>query len=325
MKRKLVILLSSLVLLSMMVLLWQFTAVVSITKRADDTRLAVWMSVSWSMEAHTDEQVQSLSDELTALSVDDAYVYVSYLRSGDTFNPTYDYANDFLNAMRELDSDVRWFAWIGVPISIHQPDGTWIANRLEDAGIRQQIADFALFTVSELGFDGVHLNAELIPNDDSAFLDTLALIRETLPDDVPLSTTAHALRLSQPITSIPYPTIAHHWSPDYLRNVAQEVDQVVLMAYDSGLLFPRDYQSWMTYQTETSALALQDTETEFIIGLPISEEWTPSHQTQAETLAHALTGLSSGWDNRINGIALYPYWELDINERDVLGEFLSPR
>lgn len=203
---------------------------------------------------------------------------------------------------------------MGVPISITNEDGHQIDNRLESVVIRSQIADFAEFTITGLGFDGFHLNAELIPDSDPAFLATLALIREQLPETAFFSTTAHALRPLRPVTSIPYPHAPHHWTPEFLSEVATHVDQIALMAYDSGLPFPRDYRSWISYQTEMSASALSDNDVDLLIGLPTSEEWTITHQTQAETLAHALYGFSNGFAAGIDGIALYPYWEIDDSE-----------
>ncbi len=296
-------------------LLWQFMPIeMERCFHHEDLRTAVWMGVTWSMDAHSADDLTDLAAELQGYQVKDAYIYVSYLRPGDMFNPTYDHAAYFLNQMRKLAPPIRWLAWIGVPINITQPDGTYIANRLEDPNIRSQIADFAAMTVAKLGFDGIHLNAELIPNDDPTFLLTLEAIRKALPNDAFFSTTAHALRSPTPITSIPYPTIAHHWTPDYLYEVALRVDQVALMAYDSGLPFPRDYRNWVAYQTQASALALSDLDTELFVGLPTSEEWTPSHQTQAETLAQALVGFKQADDPRMNGIALYPYWETTSDE-----------
>ncbi len=70
----------------------------------------------------------------------------------------------------------------------------------------------------------------------------------------------------------------------------------------------------MEYQTRTAGAALVDKPTELLIGLPVSEEWTWSHQTQAETLTDALSGLSSSYSDAVAGIALYPYWEMSPDE-----------
>jgi hypothetical protein len=286
------------------------------------TPLAVWVGVEWSMEAHTDAEIAALATDLTMRGVDHAYVYVSYLKPGDFFNPTFDHAATFTERFRDHAPEIHLWAWIGVPISVTQPDGSRVENRLTDPEIRNQIAVFSAMTIDELGFDGVHLNAELIPNDDPAFLATLSAIRLALPPDTPLSTTAHALRLTKSVTMIPYPTIRHHGSSDYLREVARLSDQVVLMMYDSGLISPADYRQWSSYQVQASTEALGDLEVEFLIGISVSEEITPSHSV-AESLANGLAGLQAGLaqssaPQAFDGIALYPYWEMSADEWDLL-------
>jgi hypothetical protein len=275
-------------------------------------RTAAWVSIEWSIEAHTPEQIQAA---FAPYQIDDLWVYTSYLKPDGTFNETYAHAAEFNRAFEELAPHVRRLAWIGVPISITQPDGTVVANRLNDPAVRAQIAEFCAFAVETLGFDGVHLNAELIPEGDPAFLQTLEAIRKALPEEAWFSTTAHALRLTENVTWTPYPAIMHHWSAAYLQQVAQHVDQIGLMAYDSGLPFAADYRAWMTYQTQAASEALANSNVELFIGLPVSQEWTPSHQTQAETLAQALAGFRSGLHasrapQAVTGLAIYPHWEM---------------
>jgi len=311
------------------VVVWQFSPPPQATAPENfQPRIAVWMGVTWSMDAYSDEELQSLAGDLQAQGVDDAFVYVSYLTADDTFNATYEYAADFTRRMKHYAPEIRFFAWVGVPISITTPDRTVIENRLTDPVILQNIANFAGRTITEMGFDGFHLNAELIPNEDDAFLQTLDEIRQALPEDVILTTTAHALRLEGFVTLTPYPTQAHHSTPAYLRKISQRVDQVALMAYDSGLFTPADYRAWMAYQVQESAAVFVDSDTELLIGVPTSEEWTRSHQLQAESLDNALSGFGAGLDavdeiGSISGIAIYPYWETDEEEWDALGQFVE--
>lgn len=320
-RRRIIVIVITLVCL--LFLIYQFTVPMMNAPRIEDVDLqvAVWMGVTWSMDEQSRDTVEQLAESLKVQQVDDLYVYVSYLKAGDLFNPTYDHAQEFVTTLKQANPELRVLAWIGVPISIMQPDGTYIENRLESDAIRQQIAEFSAFTVTELGFDGVHLNAELIPNGDDAFIKTLQLINQTLPENAYFSSTAHALRLDKQVTTSPYPTMGHHWSSDYLRDVAEHVDQIALMAYDSGLSFPRDYLHWMIYQVEASQQALADTSTELIIGLPTSEEWTPSHQTQAETILVALNGVQAGHTSGLDGIGVYPYWDTDDAEWRVIVNF----
>ena len=115
------------------------------------TKLAVWMGVTWSMDAHTAAEINALAADLNAQQVDYAYVYVSYLRPNDTFNATYDHAAEFTRRLREAAPNVALFAWVGVPITTDASD-----NRLTDSAVRQHIADFAAITITEMGFDGFH-------------------------------------------------------------------------------------------------------------------------------------------------------------------------
>lgn len=285
-----------------------------------DLRLATWLSVSWSMSQYEAAEVMKLTERLAALAVDDVYVYISYLKPDGTFNPTFDFAREFVAALKRYAPELRALAWIGVPVSV---EGVEQANRLASAEIRRTIADFSRYAVAELGFDGVHLNAELVADGDSWLLETLAAIRDALPERAFLSATAHPLRRQEPVTFMPYPAVAHHWSPAYFQRVAQSVDQIVLMAYDSGLVFPHDYLNWIRYQVERSQEALQNDPTELIIGASLSAEWTLSHQTQAETLRLALAGMKMGLPARLDGIAIYPFWETNENESKLIARSLG--
>lgn len=285
-----------------------------------DLRLSTWLSVSWSMSPHDAEEMMKLTERLAALAVDDVYVYVSYLKPEGAFNPTFGFAREFVAALKRYAPELRALAWVGVPVSV---EGVEPVNRLASAEIRRTIADFSRYAVEDLGFAGLHLNAELVADGDTWLLETLAEIRDAMPAHAILSATAHPLRLQEPVTFMPYPAVAHHWSPAYFQRVAQSVDQIVLMAYDSGLVFPRDYLNWMRYQVERSQEALRNDPTELIIGASLSAEWTLSHQTQAETLRLALAGMKMGLSERLDGIAIYPVWETNENESKLIARSLG--
>lgn len=287
-------------------------------------RRAAWVEIDWAMEQHTDVEIAALAADFQRRGITDGFFYVSYLNADGEFNLTYDHAADFTQRFRAVAPEVRLLAWVGVPISITHEDGRVLSNRLADPDVRAQIAAFSRRTV-DLGFDGIHLNAEPITNGDAAYLATLSEIRASLPDGAFLSVAPHALRLTEPVLAIPYPRIDHHWSADYLRQVASNVDQVAVMAYDSGLFFPTDYRAWMAYQVKAVSTALADTDVDVLIGLPTSEEDTPSHRVGIESLDNALYGLRVGLvdsesSNVIDGIAIYPYWETSADEWERLAQ-----
>jgi hypothetical protein len=280
-------------------------------------RLAGWFGIEWVMEPLPkvfSPKYRDLAKTLIDNQINDAYFYVSYLKPGDFFNPTFDHAADFVTWIHKVAPDTRILAWIGVPISITQPDGTFVANRLASADIRQKIADFAASLVTDYGFDGVHLNAELAINDDLALIETLKTVRAALPAGAYFSIATHALRPEEIVTWVPYPILAHHWSPEYLLRAAEHVDQIVVMAYDSGLPSPLDYRNWTAYQTKKAAEVLADLPVELLIGVSASAEWTTSHQTQAEYLENAVAGVLQGLREspvQPDGLAVYAAWEMD--------------
>jgi len=101
--------------------------------------------------------------------------------------------------------------------------------------------------------------------------------------------------------------------------VAENSDQIAIMAYDSGLFLPSDYRLWMAYQVKTSAESLAGLKTQLYIGIPASEEWTLSHNITVEYLANALYGVRLGISqtqaySTITGVAIYPHWEISSNE-----------
>ncbi len=255
---------------------------------------AAWLGVTWSMDAHSAAEIEALARDLQQHHISTIFVYVSYLRPGDVFNPTFDHARQFVDIMRFAAPDMTLLGWVGVPVQITHPDGKYSEDRLKNPSVRALIAEFSARVVDEIGFDGVHLNAEVVVDGSPSFVAALQAIRAALPPQAILSTTAHPLRLTEQITAVPYPTLASHWSANYLRRVAQHSDQVALMAYDSGLFLPSDYRAWVAFQTRNSAAALAGTDAELLIGVPVSEEWTPSHPVIAETLPNALHGVRTG-------------------------------
>ena len=291
-----------------------------------DLTRAVWADVTWSMDAHTDDEITALAAELSAHRVSAIFLYTSYLKAGNTFNPTYEHAAQNVRRLRQAAPGLHILAWVGVPVGITQLDGAFVSNRLADEAVRQLIAAFSRRAVVELGFDGVHLDPEPVSDGDPALIETLATVRAALPATATLSLATHALHPYEPVTAVPYPKLPTSWSPEYLRRVAERCDEIAVMAYDSGLFLPSDYRSWMAFQIRATASALEDVGTRVLIGVPASEEWTLTHNTTTEYLANALYGVRLGLSQantpaEIDGLALYPHWEVSLDEWRLIDDF----
>lgn len=288
---------------------------------------AAWVGVTWVMDSHTDDEIQALAANLQAHHARYVFAYISYLKPDDTFNPTFEHAATFARRFHAIAPGVMLLGWLGIPTQATTPGGHYLENRLDSKEIRTAIASFSTQIVENWGFDGIHLDAEPILTGDPAFINTLQTIREGMPAQSILSVAAPALQVTRAVTASPYPSSPYHWTPEYFRLAASYSDQIVVMAYDSGLFLPADYRNWIAYQVETAAVALDNDESQLLIGVPVSEEWTPSHQTHTEYLANALYGIQSALAEsavarrNIAGIAVYPYWEIDEREWDLLDQF----
>jgi hypothetical protein len=105
------------------------------------------------------------------------------------------------------------------------------------------------------------------------------------------------------------PLIGHSkwWSPRYLSEVAQHLDQVVLMSYDTALPVAPLYTGYVRRQTEV-ALDAVPPGTELLMGLPAYHDNTWTHRSSAETVAAAVHGVRLGLgstDRELVGVALY--------------------
>ncbi|MCZ7542839.1 MAG: glycosyl hydrolase family 18 protein [Anaerolineae bacterium] len=282
-------------------------------------RNAVWLGVTWVNDPHADEEIRLLGEHLSANHVRYAYVYVSYLRVDRTeWNPTYDHARTFVRKLKAAAPDVQALAWLGVPARTE--DGTY---RLDSAAVRRRVAQFAARTVEQFDFDGVHVNVESVldGNDDLPLL--LEQVRDEIGPDVLLSI-AVPPDWNPGLPEVPAGEAADVgavWSTEYKQRVGALVDQVALMAYNSGLDTAADYETWVAYQVEqySTALAGLDNSVELIVGVPTYAE-DPGHDELAESLRAALDGVRDGLQRAgpassvVGGIGLYAFWDTDAVE-----------
>jgi hypothetical protein len=309
-------------------LIWQFLPPPSSPALPETyhSQKAVWLGITWVMDSHSDVEIQALAQNLHAHKISTIFAYLSYLKPGDFFNPTFDHAQNFTQKMHTIAPDIMLLAWVGVPIHVTTPDGQHIDNRLADPKVQTVIGDFSRQVVEDLGFDGIHIDAEPVSDGSSAFISTLKVIRSKLPSGAILSLAGQALHPEESTIVEQFPKTEYRWSESYLKAVAENSDQIAIMAYDSGLFLPRDYRAWMAYQVRTSATILAPFDTQLFIGVPVSEEWTLSHNLTTEYLANALYGVRLGISQSqdyeaVTGIAVYPYWEISEDEWSLLDEF----
>ncbi len=280
---------------------------------------AVWLGVTWANDPHPEDEIRLLAQHLRDYHIRDVYVYVSYLRvdSGE-WNPTFEHVRDFVRIFKEAAPELRLFSWLGVPVRME--DGTY---RLDDAAVREDVAQFARRTVDQFDFDGVHLNVETIFEGNADYLVLLETVRETLAPEMVLSVSAPP-DWNPGRDDVPVGEGAEEgmfWSQDYKQQVARHVDQVALMSYNSLLASPADYEKWMAYQVEafSAALAGLEAPVALVVGVPTYAE-APGHDEWAESLRAALNGVRDGVERAgedarvVAGVGLYAFWDTDAVE-----------
>jgi hypothetical protein len=173
-------------------------------------------------------------------------------------------------------------------------------------------------------FAGIHLNIEPMSSGNKDFLILLKELRRVLPEGRVLSVAAY-----------PPPTILHpfsqvHWDREYFEKVAGEVDQLVIMMYDTGLRFEKLYINLMASWTEETVLWAGTTEV--LLGLPVYDDrHSDYHSPRVENLRTALQGIHRGLKRfrpippSYRGVAIYSEWEMEPDEWTYLHEHFLRR
>jgi hypothetical protein len=106
--------------------------------------------------------------------------------------------------------------------------------------------------------------------------------------------------------------------------VALLVDQIYVANYNSGFTSTTDYSTWVAYQVQVWAEALNslDVRTELIMGVPTYDTVEPDHDSAVENAETAIRGIRDGMTlagdaaRVLRGIGLYAEWETTEDEWD---------
>ena len=99
------------------------------------------------------------------------------------------------------------------------------------------------------------------------------------------------------------------------------------MTYDSGFHDPGFFSWWVEQQT-IALSKLMDEDTRLLIGVPVYTEGS-NFDPEAENIETGLVGYTRGLTNlrsdpeNIDGIAIYPYWEMNEGKWQVLKTYMD--
>ncbi len=282
---------------------------------------AIWIGTEWTYEQPDETAVKGLAERLKNHEIGTLYAWVSWLQADNTWRgaDNFEDVQNFVTQFRLEYPEAELHGWVSLPV-----EGSGIEYRLDDPAVRQQVVDMSLRVVNEFGFDGVFLNIEPVWDGDQNFLALLREVRMALGSDVPISV-AIPPDWSPIAADIPVPPLivpGTEWSSEYKKSVALLVDQMVVMAYLSGLSAPSDYEQWVAYQVETYADAVSELGegTTVIIGIPTFDAEPPGHDPYVENVVSAVQGIRQGLANAgitadwVRGVALYGEWTTTDDE-----------
>ncbi len=265
---------------------------------------AEWLGHAWVDGRKTQTDVDALAAQLRGTGIADLFVHAGPFANDGTLDPALrPRAAWLIGALHTALPGVRVQAWLGAhPVSGQLDLGSVSTRAHLLTAIGQVLND---------GFDGVHLDFEPV---DSGNGNLVTLMREahalTMQRHAVLSISAS---LVAPVVGMAaaisvLPGTFSVWSAGYLHELAVNVDQVAVMAYDTWLLTPSTYAGYVRRLTSL-ALGAVPSNVDLFIGVPAYHDGNNRHHPSVETMAQAVRGvrlaLGSSPSARAFGIAVY--------------------
>lgn len=277
---------------------------------------AVWFAHRWVGKEQPDEAYKLMADCIKSHRITDGFFHIGPLQAdGRIAANRYPAAGRLLAELRTYVPALRAQAWIG---QVEKAGGGPLD--LASEPVRDAIVETARGFL-DLGFTGLHINIE--PSTGNPHLLTLlnALRAETRKHDAMLSMATDEL---EPLPGMAWATgvagtKAGFWTTAYYRQVLDQVDQIAVMTYDTGLPLESLYGNLVRWQTRTIRTLAPIDKTVFI-GVPTYEEKRLTFHPDAEHIASASRGVRQGLydlphqDLANVGVAIYADWTTDEPE-----------
>jgi hypothetical protein len=278
-------------------------------------RNAVWLEHRWLEREHEPQQIEELARRLRSHGVLYAFPHlIPFNAAGRLPVHSREQMRRFLETARAVAPELRVLPWVGgLRVGYRRTRAGTID--LQDLGQRQRIVAECRGLIDE-GFAGIHLNVEPIDDGNVDFLALLRARRSAVGRE-------HILSLSA-IKPGPFavPLAPNFfWSADYYARVATLADQIVIMAYDTGLPAAGLYQRYVAYaaSSATSSLVNSKARARVLVGVPTYDEAGLMHRAAVENPENALLGVIAGLrglggGGTFEGVALYAEWTTDERE-----------
>ncbi len=298
------------------------------TALGDSKLNAAWLAHEWVSEPHSREEIHSLLGKLMTNKISLVFMHTGPIDSDGTIpRERYRYAESFLKTAKELAPDMKFHSWIG-QVRSELP--------IEDTYIRGNIVREAVFLTQEIGFEGIHLNIE--PMNQDHYFSLLAMevynalaVDDFKPCEVSVAITPivpnlyrKVLRLlSQNEEFLGYDLDKAYNDLAYVKHLAEHVDYIVLMGYDTGF---QDIDTYQWFLEQELIFLTKAAPGKAILGLPTYEDSRLNFNSEVENIENGLGAVLHGLSNvRVNpdnlvGLALYSLWTTDSSEWDTWQE-----
>lgn len=288
---------------------------------------AIWLRHSWIDMHRSEAQYAALAKRLRSMHITDVYFHAGPL-NGDGSIPQAKLMGsaDFIRHMKKFCPDVHFQPWLGQVAEF----GGGGPLELRSPKVRARIVMTA-HRFLDVGADGFHLDLEPVYTGDRDYIELLHNLHKlTKSHKTLLSIAAYKPeefpgidRISRLIAANP-----GYWTRGYFLEVANEVDQVAVMTYDSGIPLPGIYGrsvAWVTRWAKRNGVRY------LYIGIPTYEVGSHAHFKRAENIRVAIHGLKLGLsglgksDRKGVGAAIFAEWTTSRSEErtfqnDWLGE-----
>jgi len=278
-------------------------------------RNGVWLEHRWLEREHSDAEMDGLFQSLVGHGI--AYVFPHLIPFGPAGGlPVHsrEQMRAFLLSARRVAPQIKVLPWVGGLRTGYRRQRPGTLD-LGDLSQRQRIVAECRGLIDE-GFDGIHLNVEPVDDGNDDFLALLRALRTAVGPDRILSLSATR---PGPIALPMAPNF--FWTPEYYARIGALADQLVVMAYDTGLptapLYKR-YAAWAA-ATVTSELLSHHSRARVLLGVPTYRERGLMHRAGVETPANAIAGIVAGLrglggGGTFEGVSLYAEWTTDADD-----------
>lgn len=275
----------------------------------------IWLRYLWYFGKKSQQEKDELVKQLAQNQIRYAFFHV---RGTDSHgNMLFKYEKEgraLVDFMHEKVPQIRVVAWLYIPSNFGR-DGV----DLNDESSRKNLVESSKWLTQECGFDGVQLDYEFFPNDETHFPQLLDETRAAIG----------AEKLLSVATPMWYPSVLWGWDAAHFTKIAQHCDQIAVMGYDSWLYHPRAYVWLMEQQAIQVTRAVSEAvlvpvarRCKVLIGIPAydTDKGTPAHLTFSENIVTGLKGVRQGLEapqavpSVFEGVAPFAEYTMDDNE-----------